>query len=471
MQQLTEIALAYSQPGWVYRLSLDSGLHSRLMHLVECVAKAFEKMGCNQIQSVALLNTHKAIVSTLKGIHGGGNWAQGLTALRENPQALESLAACLRASSSVIKRESFLNVSIPWGLQMIDSADVRDEECRAVFLEYCSASAGLSAADFEQYFHDCIENDQKVDMKDIASKSSKLFVRMDKDFDGFLSLQEFSLVYCEKKVSAAKSLLRLLCGLSMENKIKKTFDLFAAYGSGVPKMAKTEKSALDSARFTKLCRDSNIVSKTKTAEALDVAFTKCVPKMSKKMDFDHFLAALPRISVCSGLAMTEICKRIAMCSGPTSRCTKAPFVKLHDDKTLFTGIYARGGPDVGPVTVDMKAFVGRAKTQATRSLGMENLTLTLPESPKMATTSRITSSPGPKTPGRGVSLEACEARKLKEAEEEALKVKAGRKALPKTAFGRKARLPRDPRYKFEVHQGSFSANHLPVSGYSATISD
>jgi len=440
MRQLTDIAWAYSQPGWVYRLSLDSKLHSHLVHLVESIATAFERMGCSKSQSIVLLNTHKAIVSTLKGMHKSGNWAHGLTALRDNPQALESVAAYLKTSPSVIRRESILNVSIPWGLQMIECPDAREEECRAVFHEYCTASPGLSAADFEQYFHDCIDSDKEIDIEDIATKSSKLFVRMDKDFDGFLSLQEFSQVYCEKKVSAAKSLLRLLCGLSMEKKLKKTFELFAAYGCGIPKVTKTEKSALDSARFTKLCRDSNIVSKMKTAEALDIAFTKCVPKMSKKMDFDHFLAALPRISVCSGLAMTEVCKRIAMCTGPTSRCTKASFVKLHDDKTLFTGIYARGGPDVGPVTVDMKAFVGRAKAQASKPVA--ELTLTLPESPKMATTSRINNSPGPKTPGRGASLEACEARKLREAEEEALKASQGKVSglnpLPKTAFGRTA---------------------------------
>jgi len=39
---------------------------------------------------------------------------------------------------------------------------------------------------------------------------------------------------------------------------------------------------------------------------------------------------------------------VAACSGPRRNSTTPEYVKWHDDKTTYTGVYGRGGP----VTVD-----------------------------------------------------------------------------------------------------------------------
>ena len=40
----------------------------------------------------------------------------------------------------------------------------------------------------------------------------------------------------------------------------------------------------------------------------------------------------------------DVCVKVAASKGPILRGTKAENVALHDDKTLYTGVYAKGGP-------------------------------------------------------------------------------------------------------------------------------
>lgn len=433
---LEGIARSYAEPGWVYRLAIDSSLAERLKKIIQEIHECFEKVGYKGTQEPKLENMHKFLLDHLKS-YGNGSWSSGLIALRENSEALQSLASHLKISQNIMLVETYLNMNLPWALMTITSKDARRDESRMIYQEYCDSAGDdgmtsrLSAGGFEKYWMDC--NDSRGIGK-ATGDSSRLFVKLDSDFDGYLTEDDFELSYLHKGVCAARSLIRRICGLSGEKKLKKMFDSFAMYGMGSHSGA-VKTLSLDCARFAKLCRDSNMISKPHHVKELDIVFSKYVPLNCKRMDFEHFLASISGMSVAIGLSMTEICKRIMACDGPSSRCTKSSFVKLHDDRSLFTGIYARGGPDVGPVTVDMKAFVGRLKPKE-KIEAAENLEITLPESPTMATASRVT-SPGSRTPGRGASLEACEMRKSREMTSgmgESGKKKSG----PAVAFGRAA---------------------------------
>lgn len=436
LQNFTGIAAAYSQPGWVYRLCIDTGLYAGLVNGASALAKSFKVLGLESAKVPILENTHRLVVAELRSI-GSGSWTAGLRAIRKDPDSLMRLAKILKSSGNVLTRESCLNQSLPWAIESISNSG-REEECKAVFLEYCAAggSSLLSAQGFQRYIIDSNHLDKLNDEVKVLHASTKLFVEIDRDFDGYLSPKEFQDFYLQKKVPAIRSLVRLVTSISVERSMRDTFEAFAAFGSSGRSSKHHDMHDghfLDGFRFSKLCKDSNIItSRENQKEHADIAFSKCVPANSKKMDFDHFLVAVTRLSVAVRLSLSEVYKRVATCPGPSSTCTKASYVKLHDDKTLFTGIYARGGPDIGPTVVHMETYVNRKEKQHPARNAAQNMEITLPESPKMATTSRI-ASPGPKTPGRGASLEACQARK---AREEAEREHGESLKQPSVAFGR-----------------------------------
>ena len=45
-----------------------------------------------------------------------------------------------------------------------------------------------------------------------------------------------------------------------------------------------------------------------------------------------------------GVSEDELSKAIIASGGPHFQGTKAEFNKFHDDKSLYTGVYAKGGP-------------------------------------------------------------------------------------------------------------------------------
>lgn len=45
-----------------------------------------------------------------------------------------------------------------------------------------------------------------------------------------------------------------------------------------------------------------------------------------------------------GKSTAEVVYTVISAGGPTFTGTKADAVKFHDDKNLYTGVYARGGP-------------------------------------------------------------------------------------------------------------------------------
>ena len=46
------------------------------------------------------------------------------------------------------------------------------------------------------------------------------------------------------------------------------------------------------------------------------------------------------------ISYITLAKKISKLKGPKFVGTKTKYIKLHDDKSLYTGVYAKGGPSI-----------------------------------------------------------------------------------------------------------------------------
>ena len=118
---------------------------------------------------------------------------------------------------------------------------------------------------------------------------------------------------------------------------------------------------MDSKQFMKLCKDSGLVDTTSTSTAVDLAFTKARAKGTRRLSFADFLVALALLAQEKGVSEAEILSKVADCPGPRRNSTTTPdYCRLHDDKSTFTGVYARGGPSTVDASVpDLAKLLSR----------------------------------------------------------------------------------------------------------------
>lgn len=113
------------------------------------------------------------------------------------------------------------------------------------------------------------------------------------------------------------------------------------------------KSDMSSKEFAKLAKDCGLLCKKYTTTDTDIDFTKVKTKTSKVINFDQFKDALHLAAAKKGESYDNLVAHIESVGGPTFHGTKTENVKLHDDKSTYTGVYARGGP----TNVDIKTGV------------------------------------------------------------------------------------------------------------------
>jgi hypothetical protein len=87
----------------------------------------------------------------------------------------------------------------------------------------------------------------------------------------------------------------------------------------------------------------------------------CVLQGQRRIDFDGFLSALFRIAEKKGQALEEVVSHILNAGGPTVKCTKTDYVKFHDDKSTYTGVYSRGGPTNVDPSKDLSSLLDRSE--------------------------------------------------------------------------------------------------------------
>lgn len=109
------------------------------------------------------------------------------------------------------------------------------------------------------------------------------------------------------------------------------------------------KGEIDGKSFSKLAKDTKLLDKKLTSTDIDLIFAKF--KSVRTMTFEQFKKALEECAKKKGVSIEVVHSTICQSGGPQYNGTKADYVKFHDDKNLYTGVYANGGPS----TVDIGA--------------------------------------------------------------------------------------------------------------------
>ena len=102
---------------------------------------------------------------------------------------------------------------------------------------------------------------------------------------------------------------------------------------------------IDSARFLKLCKDGKVLDKNFRLFDLDIVFQKNSNK--RRMSFKGLQSAILEISLKKNNDVIKVIENF-MSIPPTGPVYVGPsaddHVRLHDDKTTYTGVYKSGGP-------------------------------------------------------------------------------------------------------------------------------
>jgi hypothetical protein len=113
-------------------------------------------------------------------------------------------------------------------------------------------------------------------------------------------------------------------------------DIFKSYNNGKSEMANKD--------FVKVSKDCGLYDKKYTATDADLVFTKVKSKTAKVITYDQFKNAVKEIASKKGTDFETVAAAITKSGGPSFTGTKADYVKFHDDKSTYTGVYAKGGP-------------------------------------------------------------------------------------------------------------------------------
>ncbi|WIA41364.1 hypothetical protein OEZ86_004956 [Tetradesmus obliquus] len=135
-----------------------------------------------------------------------------------------------------------------------------------------------------------------------------------------------------------------------EAELKAVYYAFASFGS-------SQKCVeLEGKNFIKLAKDTKLLGKALTTTDIDLIFAKVKAKGARKITWPEFVKGLDHIAAKKGCAVDEVLATIIKSGGPQDNGTKAEACRFHDDKSQYTGVYARGGPT--NVDMDPKNLAG-----------------------------------------------------------------------------------------------------------------
>lgn len=174
--------------------------------------------------------------------------------------------------------------------------------------------------------------------KDKISDISSLCDRSDADVRGTKVQQSVvneitNKTYCveESKVQKKQSVQKVTSAEADSPK-----SLFLAFTQGAKDM--------DGKVFAKMCKDCKVISKLCSTTDVDLIFAAVKDKGVRKIDYTQFLKAIEQCAYKRKETSDELFSSMMKVGGPVFTATKVDAVKFHDDKSLHTGAYSRGGP-------------------------------------------------------------------------------------------------------------------------------
>jgi hypothetical protein len=95
-------------------------------------------------------------------------------------------------------------------------------------------------------------------------------------------------------------------------------------------------------QYIKLFKDSKIIDKTFSMNDADIIFSKV--KILKSITFKQFIEILDLTAKRKKTTKEKLIQKILLKGNVSYNGTKTDYVKFHDDKSTYTGVYAKGGP-------------------------------------------------------------------------------------------------------------------------------
>ena len=439
-----EVADTLKNPGWLIRMAKGEGMAEEFSHLHLSVLSLLKSEHLDtaspsgmKLPEPTYRDVGRQVRTLLKSV-GNGSMEEGLVRLRDDLEQQGVAAAITDVSEESIRQEASMDPFFhAESTKMIEDGPARDAECHKVFYEYVTtASNAITADGFEKLMNHMGLLDKHTEYNRPAVARTAL-VAADADYDGALNFDEFRAFYGRYPISSVRHRLRTTQSLELENRVREAFLAFANFGTSktTPRTPRSgpatprspssrpggsngeSEFGLNRFQFSKLVKDCGLVSWGMAAPHVDVVYTAAKGRDGRALDFDHFLAALVVVADRRGQSLDQVAVMVAEATGPNIRGTQNHFVRQHDDPSKMFGISTRGGPNTGPVNPDLSQLVDRSKRAPPLSLPLprgstpQKPQLTQPSSPRLSTSRRANNnSHGPTTPGRGVSLEAVEAK-------------------------------------------------------------
>jgi len=113
-------------------------------------------------------------------------------------------------------------------------------------------------------------------------------------------------------------------------------DVFSAYCG--------KETTMEGKSFAKVAKDLKLIDKNLTATDVDLIFAKIKDKAARRITFTEFQNGLSQFAQKKGISESQLQQIVVSSHGPVLTGSKAEAVKYHDDKSLYTGVHAKGGP-------------------------------------------------------------------------------------------------------------------------------
>lgn len=162
-----------------------------------------------------------------------------------------------------------------------------------------------------------------------------IFEHMDKNQDGKVTCEEFSEWIQSSRGGSEESKARQLLQPSADQEVLCTFLSFCGEGH----------EDMDGRCFLKLCKDCGLMDKKLGSTDVDLIFAKVVEKGKRRIKAGQFYEALKQVAAQKGVSERRIREAVIVAGPPIMKGTKTDNVRLHDDKTSYTGSHAHGDVD------------------------------------------------------------------------------------------------------------------------------
>ncbi|MEW5300206.1 MAG: hypothetical protein WDW38_003045 [Sanguina aurantia] len=362
----------YMEKGWLMHMICNERAKDTFDAVHATMIASIKEHGLEGGGKILVSGGHKEVCKALRRMvrqQGAGNLTQGLKQLalvaasgeadRYVPDLARLLDVSVRALSAELAAlpQLEMDVDTVYAMSYVVQVDEkRDELHRGVFDWYDKDHSGT--IDPGELF-ELIKDLGMIDGKKAAEAELFLtaaFSTADTQRAGALALHEFSCYYATLTTTQARQHIRSTLGIQGEEDLRQLFYTFASFGS---RQVQTE---MDNVHFSKVFKDSLLLDKELDSTSVDIIFVKAKVQGQRRLTFEQFLTALSLCADKKGVKLEDMARELLAVGGPIANATRADAVRLHDDKSTWTGVYANGGPSTVDPSKDLSVHLDRSQS-------------------------------------------------------------------------------------------------------------